>query len=120
MHNFDLNDVIFQCRKGLQNAAEKVGEAVEGSQLQFRKAQIKNELKEAYVALGQECYEMAETGQDRTTPMQEAMRRITKLRSELKMAEENRCRTETVKTCAACGTVNAPEFSYCCKCGHKI
>lgn len=114
-----FDDLVYGAKKCFDAAAVKTTEIIECSRVQLEKAQLNGELKEQYTKLGKLCFEMAESGEDKSVPMRHVMDSIREILEDLKLADEN-VKSNKPKVCPNCKNENDPEFEFCSRCGTKL
>ena len=80
-------------------------------------AQLRVKLKERYYELGKVCYSMHKDSTDETGNMKRLIKEIKMLEAQLEFAEDASGKPHV---CEFCGAKNAPDNTYCCKCGERL
>lgn len=121
----DFDDIMFQTKKFIDAASNKLGGMIEASKNQIERAQLRGQLRDEYAKLGKYYYESTEKSVDRTEQIKHAMASIQKTQNALKDLEHPQSRQKTYTKpstvyCLRCGQKNSAEFDYCSSCGTKL
>ena len=121
MSNNTFDDFVGTAKKCMDYAARKTSEAIDYSKKRIEKAQINNEIRSKYEALGRITYRMSEDkALDESKKIKTLIYEISKLKEDLADIDEILKTKSDSVFCQQCGSANDKSADYCSKCGKQL
>ncbi len=112
--------VVSKAKELTETAARKATDIADLAKLKLDLAENENAIKTTYEAIGRLTYQAARDGQQDDDTLAELMTQIDELMAVNAELTEKIDRNRNRKTCAACGTANEENASYCKHCGQGL
>lgn len=115
-----FEDVVNKAKSAAETAGKKTSDFLEATRLKVDAAEVEKELAYTMEGLGRLLYDEKKTGEDRSTQMEDGIRRADELNARLNELRDQICRVQKAVLCHRCGAANPEDASYCKKCGERL
>lgn len=115
-----FEEVLSTAKKAADKVGKGAGTVIDSGKLKVNAAEIKNEIKKSYEALGKLVYGAKVDGSDVSTQVDDAVATISTLKERAAEIDAQLLKLAHKTTCKNCGEINPLAASFCAKCGAKI
>lgn len=115
-----LEDFFVKAKVAVDVLGEKAGQLVDVSKLNIKMAELKNDVKNEYVALGKAVYKAKKENTDDDATINYEVAQIDNLGLQIEELKKQIAAMKNKVLCKSCGQPNEVGSSYCAKCGEEL
>ena len=116
--NFSFDEIGDKVNRAFHTVVKKTNKAYETAKISYNVSGVKDELKDAYAALGKKVYENSDNLCE--TDIENDLIIIKTLLDRLNSEKDRLSTVKDKKRCQNCGQEIERDSAYCNKCGEKI